>query len=350
MLSRRRHLFFRYGLIFSLSVLLLACSGLTIVRQESFVFGTRVEVLIAGVPEAQAHAAIAAVLQRFDQIHRTYHAWQPSELTALNAALSRGERVPVSPDMLGLIQDSQAFSARSNGLFDPALGELIRLWGFHTDTFVPRLPDPAAVRSLLAAHPRMSDIIIDGNTVRSTNPAVALDFGGIAKGWALDQAAEILHANGIQDALINIGGNVMALGKKGDQAWSIGIQHPRQAGHLATLSLYDGEAVGTSGDYQRFFEIEGRRFSHLLDPRTGEPATGTEAVTVLITPQKKAGLLSDASSKPIFLAGEQWPAMAAAMGVRHVLRVDLQGNITLSMAMRARLRWAEGVTPGRVLE
>ncbi|MBS1207739.1 MAG: putative thiamine biosynthesis lipoprotein ApbE [Proteobacteria bacterium] len=338
-------------LLICLSALLVACGDGPLVRQESFVFGTRVEVVTQGAPEAQAQAAIAAVLREFDRLHNTYHAWQPSELTTLNQGLAHGDTVSVQPEMLGLIRSAQHYAELGDHLFDPAIGQLIQLWGFHTDTFVARLPDPAALRKLIAAKPRISDLQIDGNRIRSNNPAVELDFGGIAKGWALDKAATILRAHGIHNALINIGGNVMALGAKGKQPWTVGIQHPRASGPLATLALYDGEAIGTSGDYQRFFDLGGRRYSHLLDPRTGEPARHTEAVTVLITPRPEAGMLSDVASKPIFLAGtDGWREMARRFKVNHVLRVDDTGKIFVSTDMRARLRWAQGVEPGEVVE
>ena len=116
----------------------------------------------------------------------------------------------------------------------------------------------------------------------STNPAVQLDLGGYAKGYALDVAAAILQAHGVKNALVNIGGNVIALGTHGDRPWRVGIQHPRKPGTLATLDLHDGEAIGTSGDYQRYFELDGKRYCHLIDPRTGHPAHGMQSVTVLI--------------------------------------------------------------------
>jgi thiamine biosynthesis lipoprotein len=179
---------------------------------------------------------------------------------------------------------------------------------------------------------------------------VQLDLGGIAKGYALDRAALILHRRNIRNALINIGGNVMALGSKGKTSWSVGIQHPRASGPIATLALYDGEAIGTSGDYQRFFEVAGRRYSHLIDPTTGEPAQHTQAVTVLITPQKDAGLLSDVTSKPIFLGAGNWREMARRCGVTHVMRIDASGRISVTSSLRARLKWQNGSRPDEVIE
>jgi len=313
-------------------------------RQESYVFGTRVELLIAGVPEAQARAAGSRVLQEFDRLHRTYHAWQPSELSALNDAIAAGRPQEVTAEFAGYIREAKAVAAAGDNLFDPGIGRLIALWGFHTDDIQPRLPDIAAVKSLVAQHPSIADLRVDGNRVSSRNPSVAIDFGGYLKGVALDRAAASLKQDGVANALINIGGNVMALGTR-DAAgtpWRIGIQHPRPQGvggaPLATLELRDGEAIGTSGDYHRYFEVDGRRYCHLLDPRTGFPADATQAVTVLIAPGASTGMRSDALSKPIFIAGRDWRGMSRKLGVDAVLRVGADGTASATPAMQARLK------------
>ena len=171
-------------------------------------------------------------------------------------------------------------SSRTN-LFNPAIGGLIALWGFHADTPQSRVPDAAAIAGWVKRQPRMGDLHIEHNAVWSDNPAVQLDLGGYAKGRALDDAVTILKQHGIQNALVNIGGNVIALGQHGDRPWRVGIQHPRKAGTLATLDLRDGEAIGTSGDYQRYFEVGGQRYCHLIDPRSGWPASGMQSVTIL---------------------------------------------------------------------
>jgi thiamine biosynthesis lipoprotein len=326
--------------------LLAACGPPAPWRQESYVFGTRVELLVAGVPEAQARAAGTRVLQEFDRLHRSYHAWQPSELSALNEAIAAGRSHEVSAEFAAFIREAQAVAAAGDHLFDPGIGRLIALWGFHTDDIQPRLPAAAAVQALQAQHPSIADLSLDGNRVTSRNKSVALDFGGYLKGVALDRAAASLKQDGVANALINIGGNVMALGtrdgKAGGAHWRIGIQHPRPqdvgGAPLATLELKDGEAIGTSGDYHRYFEVAGRRYCHLLDPRTGVPADATQAVTVLIAPGDGAGMRSDALSKPIFIAGGEWPAMARKLGVDAVLRVGADGTVSATPAMQARIK------------
>jgi thiamine biosynthesis lipoprotein len=333
-------------------VLLLAgCARDSLHQQESYVFGTRVEVLTWDAGEEASRTAVGEVLREFDRLHRAYHAWEPSELTALNEAIAAGKKdIPVSPELAAMLTDAKAIAATGDELFDPALGQLIALWGFHTDTFTPHRPDPDKLKALVKANPQMADLTITGNQVSSRNAAVELDLGGYGKGYALDRAAAILKAHGVHNALVNIGGNVLALGSKGDQPWRVGIQHPREPRPLASLPLRDGEAIGTSGDYQRFFEMDGQRYCHLIDPRTGMPARGTQAVTILITPREHAGTLSDAASKPIYLGGEHWRDYARRYHIDHVLRVDSEGRIAVTRELDRRLQYASGVKASAVVD
>jgi thiamine biosynthesis lipoprotein len=309
-----------------------------LIHQESFVFGTRIEVQIYGETPERGHAAAAEVLREFDRLHRTYHAWQPSRLTILNAALAAGHTTEVSDELAKLIRTAQKIATQGNGLFDPGIGQLIALWGFQSDEFKPNLPDAQKLAEWSASRPSIRNIRVVGKQVSSDNPRVALDFGGYLKGVALDRAAHLLKARGIHNALINIGGNVMALGSKGSTPWRVGIQHPRAASPLASLDLRDGEAIGSSGDYQRYFMLNGQRYSHLLDPRTAHPTQESQAITVLIPPGVETGMLSDATSKPLFIAGSQWLGEARKLGITQALRVDADGRLFVTPALRARLK------------
>ena len=327
---------FTFGCI--LISLLTACSAPPLTQQQSYVFGTLVEVSIYGAPEAQAQAASAAVLTRFDELHRTLHAWQPSALTLINAAFASGKSTTISAELASLITDATAISVQSEHLFNPAIGGLIALWGFQSETPRNTVPDAASIVRWRDAAPRMTDIHIADGLVWSDNRAVQLDLGGYAKGYALDEAVRIMKAHGIENALVNIGGNLIALGQHGKQPWRIGVQHPRQPGMLATLDLHDGEALGTSGDYQRYFEVGGKRYSHLLDPRTGYPAQGMQSVTVLVS-GARAGTRSDALSKPLFIGGPaQLAQNASRLGITGYLAVDAAGRKHISPTLAARLR------------
>jgi thiamine biosynthesis lipoprotein len=317
---------------------LAACSPPPLVQQQSYVFGTLVEISVVDDVGSRATPAIAEVLARFDALHRQLHAWQPSELSRLNTALVQGKRVIVAPELAAMLRDAQTLSIQSGDLFNPAIGGLIALWGFHADAPQSRVPAAAEIATWVQRQPRMSDLHIENNAVWSDNPALQLDLGGYAKGRALDDAVAILKQHGIQNALVNIGGNVIALGAHGDRPWRVGIQHPRKAGTLATLDLRDGEAVGTSGDYQRYFEAGGQRYCHLIDPRSGRPASGMQSVTIL-TGGDRAGTRSDALSKPLFIDGAARLAdHAARLGIDAYLAVDAAGEMQVSPAMQARLR------------
>jgi thiamine biosynthesis lipoprotein len=332
------------GWLLVATALLLALAGCgrePLVQSRSYVFGTLVDISIYGEDEARAQALTSQVLREFQRLHDGLHAWQPSDLSRLNDAFAAGNTATVTPELAGIINDAARISAQSDGLFNPAIGHLIKQWGFHSDEFVPQNPDPAKIGALVAAAPGMADIAIDGVHARSRNPAVKLDLGGYAKGYALDRALELLRREKVHGALVNIGGNIIALGKHGDVPWRIGIQHPRQPGPIATLELADGWAIGTSGDYQRFFELDGKRYCHIIDPRSGYPVQGVQAVTVLIPPGAQAGTLSDAVSKPVFINAPDWRATARKVGVEHVMLIDAQGTVHLTQAMRERIKFVE---------
>ena len=336
------------------SLLLAGCGG-RIHKQQSYVFGTLVEITVYGEDQDKARRATDLVLRDFDRLHQTLHAWQPGPLESLNATLARAApgkpaRAMLSPELAAMLSDAARLSARSEGLFNPAIGDLVRLWGFHSDSFEPRLPDPEAVARLVKARPGMSDIKLSGRELEAENPALRLDLGGYAKGYALDRAAAMLKDQGVRNALVNIGGNIIALGAKGGTPWKVGIQHPRRAGALATLELHDGEAIGTSGDYQRFFEVGGKRYCHLIDPRSGRPADQAQAVTV-IARGPRAGTLSDVASKPLFIAGPgEWRRLARKMGIDAALFVAADGRVGVTRAMQGRLAWEKPAPVVTVVE
>ena len=142
----------RHLVVLCMALLLSACGGKEPLYQEQgFVFGTLVEVSIYGEPEPRAKQATAAVLQEFQRFHDLLHAWQPSELSELNAAFAKGESKRVTPELAAMLQDAAQLSAQSQGLFNPSIGGLVQLWGFHADEFKPLLPDEKRVAQWVAA-------------------------------------------------------------------------------------------------------------------------------------------------------------------------------------------------------
>lgn len=357
-------------LTFVLLLLLAACEGKEPLYQEqAYVLGTLVDISVYGEDEALARQAVGEAMREFQQLNDMLHPWRTSEVNDLNAAVARGESLAVSSELAAMLQDATQLSRQSRGLFNPAIGGLVKLWGFHADEFKPGVPQKKEVGRWVQSNPQMTDIafLFDppkerrgergkialthsggrpggekaGILVSSRNKAVQLDLGGYAKGYALDRAATSLRERGIRNALINIGGNVLAIGKHGSRPWRIGIQHPRKSGALAALDLHDGEAIGTSGDYQRYFIVENVRYCHLIDPHSGYPMQGVQAVTVL-TRGAHAGVLSDVASKPLFIAGvKDWREAAAQMGLAEAMLVDGQGNVHLTSAMQKRLEFTD---------
>ncbi len=325
-------------------IFLAACSPKEpIYNTQSYVFGTLVDITIYGETEEKSQLATNEIIRDFQQLHHHLHAWRPSQLNTLNAALANGKD-PVSVDAViaDMITEATALSIQSKGAFNPSIGELIEAWGFHHDEFKPINIDQEKISNLVKAKPQMSDIVVHNNSVFSNNPAVRLDFGGYVKGYALDSAIASLRKRNIKNALINIGGNIIALGKHGDNAWRVGIQHPRKPNAIATISLESGWAIGTSGDYQRYFELGGKRYCHIIDPATGYPVQGVQAVTVLIPPSANTGVLSDVTSKPIFIAKPQARIEAATMmGIDNFLVIESGQQIYISPALAKRLTWLD---------
>ncbi|MGD8874998.1 MAG: FAD:protein FMN transferase [Gammaproteobacteria bacterium] len=310
-------------------------------HQSLFIFGTLVDITLHDVPEEQAETAVAAVDDDFQRMHRDWHAWKPGgELVELNRHLAAGEGTTVSDFLLPLLLQARTLSIQSDGLFNPAIGRLIALWGFHSDEPPPGPPPSVeAIETLLAGNPDMQALVIKGNQVSSDNPLVQLDLGGFAKGYALNQAIARLRSLGVNNAIVNAGGDLCVTGRHGDRPWQVGIRHPQGEGVIAALAVADGECVLTSGNYERYREFEDVRYAHILDPRTGWPVRHVASATVI----HADGAVADAAATALTVAGpDDWQRIARRMGLVYVMLVDESGTVYLSPAMAGRIRFAEG--------
>lgn len=316
------------------------------IHETFYVFGTLLEVETRGVDEKRAREAIARVGAHLRQMHRDWHAWQPGELEELNAAIAAGKSFTVDPTLARLLRQGRDLSCRSSGRFDPAIGAMIEAWGFHADEPPEGDPPPdATIAALVARHPKMTDLRFSGNEVSSTNPAVQLDLGAYAKGAALDIVKEDLKAAGVEDAVLNAGGGVQVIGSHGARPWRVAIRDPFQWGVVAAISLRPGEALHTSGNYERYFDKGGVRFSHIIDPRTGRPMTGVVSVSVL----GGNGVPSDGAATALCVAGpDEWPRIAAQMGVKAVLMITDDGSMFATPAMMDRLEPVDGGFPAPI--
>lgn len=308
----------------------------TEIHETSYVFGTLVEFTIRTDDEAAARRAISAIDRDFRRMHTEWHAWKAGgELVAINEAFGQGRTASVTRFVRPLIEQARAYEELSGGLFNPAIGNLLDVWGFHAD--VPekgRLPDFARVRALVASRPSMTDVRIEGDTVSSVNPDVSLDFGGFAKGVALDMAVAKLKGLGVDNAIINAGGDLNTLGAAGKRPWKVGILDPRDWGVIASVDLQAGENLYTSGNYERFIEADGVRYAHILDPRTGMPVEHIISASVL----HADGALADAAATALSVAGpDAWADVARQMGLKYVMLVDKSGTVYVSPEMLARI-------------
>jgi FAD:protein FMN transferase len=280
---------------------------------------------------------VAAIEHELEGFGRDYYAWGDGELAALNRALTDQGRFTASDALAALLAASQSISLASGGAFDPGVGPLVELWGFQSGEPPGVVPDSGAIATLLARTGSIKDLVIDGNRIEAAPGAARLfklDLGGIAKGAAVDRIVGMLEADGVAPALVNAGGDLRVVGARPDRPWRIGIAAPRGDGVLGVIELEPGEAAFTSGDYERYFERDGKRLHHILDPRTGFPAAGTEAVTVIAG----EGTLADAAATAIFVAGDGWRETARALGIDAVLRVDARGLLEMTAAMRDRFQ------------
>jgi len=323
-------------LVIGLSLLTACGDSDRALQAKFFAFGTEIDVSLYGVDEATAAKTIDALEQSFSDVNDLWHAWQPSVLTRINDAIAAGEPIDIDENVATVILLAQKLARESGQLFNPAAGNLFSLWGFEQDAWFESRPPPAQqdIDTWLKANPTMEDIVIENGQLSSKNPDVRLGFGGFAKGYAVDNAIAVLKQQGIENAVINIGGDLRAIGRHGKRPWIIGIRHPRHDQVLASIAVSGDESVFSSGDYERFFTYEGKRYPHILDPRTGYPADQAMSSTVI----HKNASIADAAATAIFVAGSDWPSVAAEMGIEMVMLVTEDGEVEMSPAMQHRVK------------
>ncbi len=262
-------------------------------RESKFLMSTIVEITVVGTEEQSRQAMMLAFeeIRRIDGLMSVYN--PDSEVSRVNEAA--GEfAVRVSADTLEVVSESLRIARLTNGAMDITVAPLMELWGFgNGENRVP--PDDELQEKLLLVDYRKVLADADSSTVRLDLPGMRIDVGGIAKGYAVDSAIRVMKEAGIRNALISAGGDIYAMGAPpGKESWKIGIRHPRaRADLLGILELKD-RAVATSGDYENFFEVDGKRYCHIMDPGTGRPVQGIMSVTILADTAAEADALATA--------------------------------------------------------
>ena len=317
-------------------------------QRRRTVFGSPAALLLARRADAAAGAAADAVFVGLQRMNDRWNAWKPGELSSANAALRAGRPATVSPALAAMIRGAAALESASQGLFNPAIGRAVGGWGFHDDRLLPGArPSAAAIRRWQAQRPSLAQLDLRGTELRSRNPRVQLDFGAYAKGVAADWALAQLSAAGVADALVDLGGNVAAMGQGAEAPWRVGIRDPFGDGLVASLHLRGREAVVTSGSYERWRLLDGERCCHIIDPASAVPAAGFVSVTVV----HASAALADAAATAIFVAGpKRWRQAAQQLGVAQVLVIDAEGAARVTPALAGRMQfadahWRRAVTP-----
>ncbi|WP_456406966.1 FAD:protein FMN transferase [Thiolapillus sp.] len=311
-------------------------------------FGTLTDISIVGVTREQAETAVETLEEDFAIMHKAWHAWAPGPLTRTNNLLAEGVRFAVPPSVLTLMRISKRLSHQSEHLFNPAVGKLVELWGFQSDSLEDhRPPDAEAIARLVEANPNMDDIEIDGIHAQCSNPAVKLDFGAIGKGYGIDLAIEHLREMGINNAIVNSGGDLRAIGSRGGHPWRIAIRSPSGSGTLGFLYVSGDESVFTSGNYERNYLWKGKLYHHIIDPRSGYPAQGTRSVTVI----HDNATVADAAATALFVAGpKDWRRIARQMGIKYVLLIDTDNVVHMNPAMQKRVQLMNKEQPVKISE
>ena len=321
-----------------------------LVRRTFLAMGTEITVTLAPQRRGQFRSVKRAMTELKILLRNFGHdgwAWGYGALAEFNRELGAGKTPTIPASLHPLFDRAWQMRQASGGLFEPRVASLVHLWGFDSVERIRSEPPPADdVAALLQALARAPDYTPGADRYGSA-ANVGWDFGGIGKGYIVDQALELLAAEGFIDATIDAGGNVAVRGQRRERSWRIGIRRPLAPDDdvdapelLAILDARD-ESVNTHGDDQRYFIHEGKRYAHILDPRSGQCTTGLRSLTVV----HRDGTVAEAGGAALFVAGPQaWPALAARLGIDQVLAVDVEGAITVTAKLAARLQAEPGVS------
>ncbi|MBS1828461.1 MAG: FAD:protein FMN transferase [Acidobacteria bacterium] len=266
-----------------------------------------------------AQKAVDAAFVELERIDRLMSEWKPdSPISQVNQAAGK-QPVEVPEELRAMLERSVRYSELSHGAFDVTWRGMGRIWHFDDNFAVPSKADVEKARRNVGYR----DLRIEGNRVFLPRPEMSIGLGGIAKGYAVDRAAAVLEKAGFHDYLVDGGGDIRVSGKKQGQPWSLGIQHPREPRGtlIGRVRLTSGVLV-SSGDYERFRMVDGVRYHHIIDVRTGYPAMACQGVSVIAAEAEKAVVMG----KVVFILGpEEGMRIAQAEGVE-VLAIDAAGK------------------------
>ena len=304
-------------------------------KYHQVAMGTVVEITLIGDDEETAKKA---ALQAFQEIKRIEHLMSPwiesSDVSRINRAAGK-KWENVSPNTVKVIKKAEEVSEISEGAFDPTVGPLVQLWRKARERGVP--PEMEDVRKTLNLVNFRNLVVNPEGKILLKKKGMEIDLGGIAKGYAVDKAFNLLIRLGYKNLIVNAGGDLRVGGTKLDQPWSIGIQHPRESEKIvARISISDA-AIATSGDYEKFFIYQGKRYHHIFNPKDGFPAEGCQSVSIIY----KEGMMADALATAVFVLGSQkgYSLCQRLEGV-NCLIIDKEGKNILSPNLKDRISFS----------
>lgn len=280
---------------------------------------SRCEIQIYGTSESEAERVSNLAVADVHRIERRYSRYRDdSELSRINRVALTGGRTKVDEETAGLLNYANTCYEQSDGLFDISSGVLRKAWDFESGNIPQQCDIDPLLKRIGWDKVRWRQPIIE-----FIAPGMELDFGGIGKEYAVDRAATICREQGIENGLVDLGGDIMIVGPHADgRPWSVGVRHPTKPGQLmASINVYRG-GVASSGDYERCIVVDGQRFGHILNPKTGWPVSGLISVTVL----SDQCIVAGSASTVALLKGDEGNTWLAELGVPH-LWMDQDGKI-----------------------
>lgn len=289
--------------------------------------GTRVEIQLWMDDEPQARQLIADGMAEFDRIEAGMSTYRgSSEISAVNRDAAAAP-VVISAELFNLVQRSVDLSVKTGGAFDITYDSVGYLYDFRARE---RPVDTVIADNLAAIDYRHIRLNADQSTILFTQPGTRINLGGIAKGYACEQVVALLRKAGVKNALVNAGGDTRLLGDRRGKPWVVGVRDPDDESRWVTRLALEDEAISTSGDYERFFEEDGIRYHHILDPHSGKPVAGVRSVTV-IGPD---ATLTDGLSTSVFVLGvERGLALIEATPGYAAVIIDAERKVRFSTAL-----------------
>jgi thiamine biosynthesis lipoprotein len=295
---------------------------------EQAIMGTAIRVELWHEDPAQGRAAIGAVMndmRRIDAAMSTFK--EDSEISRINAH-AHAAPVQVSAELASLIARALEFSEITNGAFDITYASVGYLYDYRKHV---KPDDATRERAVEAVDYRKVTVDLKANTVSFAKPGMRIDLGGIAKGYAVEHGAGVLRERGIEHAIVTAGGDSRIIGDRFGRPWMVGIRDPREREGVITRIPLEDEAISTSGDYERFFEEDGVRYHHILDPKTGKSAGLVRSVTI-IGPD---GTSTDALTKGVFIVGwEKGVELIESLPGFETVIVDADGGLHYSKGLQ----------------